>query len=1020
MRRYGISAPTAVALALLSALSPPATAQRAGPALMVKLGEKSEPLRLASVDTEVRIVGYLAETRMTMTFANPHARALAGDLYFPLPQGATVSGYALDVKGKLVDGVAVEKARARQVFEKIVRQGVDPGLVEWVKGNNFKTRVFPIPAKGTRTVRVDYVADLVDGRDGPAYHLPLTFRRKVGRFRLRVEVVQGTAQPIVREGGLANFKFAKWRRGYAAETVLADVALTKDLVVGLPDVAKQPVVVERGPDGQHYFCINDFPARPPEGPAARLGVPKLVTVLWDASGSRGRIDHKREIALLQSCLDFLACGRALPNAKFAGFDVDLVVFRDRAEPPKRFRWNNLNVRRGGVLYREDLRKVLHGMQYDGGTQMAAVSPPAGAERPDYYLLFTDGISNFGLEDPTDLGRPVYVFSADPVTNHPFLRYLAMKTGGEYFNLARLEDDAVLRSIGRPPYAFLSIASAGAKVDETYPRLVEPIQGRFTLVGRLTGEEARIKLNYGTKGKVLNSSDFTVSRATAGEGNLLRRFWAQKKVDDLQVFPRRNEERITEVGKRYSIVTPGTSLIVLESLEQYLEHHIAPPKSLPDMYAEYQRRMDTLEMQRKRKQAAKIDKVLAMWRDRVKWWQKEFTYPKDFKYTPPKAAKGRRAAAGGEGAAVPATATPDAAPAPRRPAARAGAPRPTAPPTPAGGRAAEEADTTAIAVNGVVAAGEDRARSGKARLGRPGVLIKPWDPKTPYLAALRAAPADKQLDVYMQQRKAFGTSPAFFLDCAEFFHQAGQDEPAVRVLSNVAELELENAALIRVLAHKLAQWDRLELAAMLFEKVLKLRPEEPQSYRDLALVLARREQYARAVELLWQVVTKRWDGRFPRIEAIVLMELNRLVPKAKAAGVDLEKLGLDPRLIKLLDCDVRVVLTWDADMTDIDLWVIEPSGEKVFYSHNRSTIGGRMSRDFTRGYGPEEYLLKKAMHGVYRIKVNYYGSSAAKLLGAVTLQADVFANFGRPNEQRKTLTLRLRTKKETVQIGEIEF
>ena len=301
-----------------------------------------------------------------------------------------------------------------------------------------------------------------------------------------------------------------------------------------------------------------------------------------------------------------------------------------------------------------------------------------------------------------------------------------------------------------------------------------------------------------------------------------------------------------------------------------------------------------------------------------------------------------------------------------------------------------------------------------------MLIKPWDPKTPYLAALRAAPADKQFDVYMQQRKAFGTSPAFFLDCAEFFHQAGRDEPAVQILSNVAELELENAALIRVLAHKLAQWDRIELAAMLFEEALKLRPEEPQSYRDLALVLARRQQYARALELLWQAVSKRWDGRFPEIEAIVLMELNRLVPKAKAAGVDLEKLGLDPRLIKLLDCDVRIVLTWDADMTDIDLWVVEPSGEKVFYSHNRSTIGGRMSRDFTRGYGPEEYFLKKAMHGVYRVKVNYYGSSAAKLLGAVTLQADVFANFGRPNEQRKTITLRLRTKKETVQIGEIEF
>ena len=28
--------------------------------------------------------------------------------------------------------------------------------------------------------------------------------------------------------------------------------------------------------------------------------------------------------------------------------------------------------------------------------------------------------------------------------------------------------------------------------------------------------------------------------------------------------------------------------------------------------------------------------------------------------------------------------------------------------------------------------------------------------------------------------------------------------------------------------------------------------------------------------------------------------------------------VDPRLVKLLDVDMRIVMTWDADMTDIDL------------------------------------------------------------------------------------------------------
>ena len=150
-----------------------------------------------------------------------------------------------------------------------------------------------------------------------------------------------------------------------------------------------------------------------------------------------------------------------------------------------------------------------------------------------------------------------------------------------------------------------------------------------------------------------------------------------------------------------------------------------------------------------------------------------------------------------------------------------------------------------------------------------------------------------------------------------------------------------------------------------------------------------------------------------------MELNTILAKAKRAGIkDLPY--VDERLVKLLDVDVRIILTWDADLTDIDLWIIEPSGEKAFYSHRRTTIGGNFSRDFTQGYGPEEYLVRKAMNGVYSIKTNFFGSSAQKLIGAVTLQVDVFTNYGRENEKRKSITLRLKDRKETVDIGEIEF
>jgi len=942
-----------------------------------------------------------------MTFANPHERALAGDLYFPLPEGTTISGYALDIEGQMVEGVVVEKDRGRQVFEKIVRQGIDPGLVEWVGGNNFKTRVFPIPARGSRTVRVEYVGELVQGSEGGLYHLPLNFEQEVGRFSLRVEVVKSEVEPRVQQGGLANFQFGKWRDSFVAETEMRDAVLTEDLIVALPEVERQRVLVEEDEEGTVHFAIFDSPSRPKLRKPER---PDRVAVLWDASGSRGRGEHERELRLLREYFGQFEKGE---------IEVELVLFRNGAEEPRSFA-----VERGNCAA---LIEALEGVAYDGGTQMGAISPVEGRELPDFYLLFSDGISNFGAEEPERFGRPVYILSADAQSNHPFLRYLAMRSGGAYFNLQRLEDREVIAGIGRTSFSFVDIDVKGAEVEATYPGLPQPVHGRFALAGRLVGEKAEVVLEYGVGGQVKKRSKYKISRKDVVRGDLVRRFWAQKKVEELSVFPKRNQAELVAVGKRYGLVTPGTSLIVLEDLGQYVEHRIRPPESLPEMRREYEEIVARQRHEEKRKKEDKLQYVLSLWKKRVEWWETEFEYPEDFEYEGDEgggrdgeamgAEDGERDSQGLLGRVLEAVGMGDgagnAAPAPMaeermmRTSAR---------------QVEYEREEMAELEHEMPAA--KSADSKKA--DEPAIAIEPWNPDTPYLEALRDADADERFAVYLKQREEHGRAPAFFLDCAGFFLEKGEERLGLQVLSNVAELELENAALLRVLAHRLAQLDRLDLSIRLFEQVLELKPEEPQSYRDLALALARRagvveerakEDYGRAIELLYEVVMKQWD-RFAEVEGIALMEINRLIPLAKDAGV--EGIPVDPRLVDLLDVDVRIALTWDADMTDMDLWVVEPSGEKAYYGHPLTTIGGRMSRDFTNGYGPEEYCLKKAQHGEYRIEANYFGSSAPSMSGAVTLQAEVFTNYGRPNEKRQAMTLRLSESKETFRIGVIEF
>ena len=131
-------------------------------------------------------------------------------------------------------------------------------------------------------------------------------------------------------------------------------------------------------------------------------------------------------------------------------------------------------------------------------------------------------------------------------------------------------------------------------------------------------------------------------------------------------------------------------------------------------------------------------------------------------------------------------------------------------------------------------------------------------------------------------------------------------------------------------------------------------------------------------------------------------------------------SLDKRLIKNMPNDVRVVIDWDADNCDIDLWVTDPNGEKCFYSNKLTKAGGRISSDFTGGYGPEDFNLKKALPGLYKVQIHYYSNRSQTLSGPVTVHAQMFTNYGRVNEVKKESTVRLTSNKEVIDIGEFEF
>lgn len=884
-----------------------------------------------------------------------------------------------------MDGVVVGKDKGRQVFETEVRKGIDPGLIEWTKGNTFKTRVFPIPARGTRTIRLGYVSEVIDSASGALYRLPLDYREPVGTFSVHVSVMKPAQKPIVSLGGPKGLSFDKTRYGFAAQASMQNVALTDDLVVSLPGLDTQPIHVEHAlpnaADQSVYFAIRDKVQVPATTPSLRA--PKRIALYWDASLSRANSDHKKQLAVLDGYLGSLS-GSAT---------VELVYLRDRAQSVRTFTLPG---------ERAALRSTLDSVAYDGGTQLGEIGVVGNA---DINLVVSDGLSTFGEERPTALRAPTYVLSGGTRANHALLRYLAMTTGGAYFNLQRVPVADAASAIGKQVFSFQRAEAKGAEIADLYPRLRTPVTGTFHMAGKLVDEKAIVIAYYGIGNKTMASRRFLVRRSDAVPGDMLRRYWAQKKIDELLVFPDANEDEITRVGKQYSIVTPNTSLIVLERIEQYVENDIRPPASLPEMRLAYDRAKKDRMIMIRDARADKLRKVIAMWDEEKAWWRKRYSYPANFRYRERNSKKRRPSSS-------------------RARPSRNGAPSSVL----MARRAPAEAESDAAPEAKAEAKKDDAARA-TGPTSEPDVQISAWNPDTPYASAIRNASARERFQVYVRQRRQHGTSPGFYLDSADIFRSNNQRNMALQVLSNLAELELENPALLRVLAHRLGQLAYFDLSVRTFEQVLSMRPEEPQSYRDLALLLARRAaltdrtqadrkaDYERALSLLAQVVMGEWQ-RFDRIEIIALTELNNILPKARALGI--ADTPVDKRLIAHLDMDVRIVMTWDADLTDMDLHVVEPSNEEAYFAHNQTTIGGRVSRDFTRGYGPEVYAVRRAMKGTYKIKTAFFGSSAAALTGAVTLQVDIFTNFGRANEQRKSITLRLTEKKETFEVGNIRF
>jgi tetratricopeptide (TPR) repeat protein len=952
------------------------------PALLVKKNDGdtvSVPLHISALKMDIKVIGNIATNTMELTFYNDLERILEGEFCFPLGEGQTVSDFGIETDGVMRDGVIVEKTKGRVVFESTVRKNIDPGLLEWTKGNNFKTRIYPIPSKGTKKIRISFTQELISGKNSFVYLQPMLFKDAIDEFSLRTEVLQQTVKPNSVENNLFFLEFESWDQSWIAEKTLHNFTPNQALSFEIPKSEKYKNVFlsTKEADGSNFFYFTIDP----ENFTRPKKMPSTLCLLWDVSGSGKLRNVTKELEILDTY--FKKLGKA---------QIKLVTFSNEIHLEKDFEINSGNW--------QALKSSLEAQQFDGATQLGAID--LNKYNVEEVLFCSDGLSTFGEAEIKLSKAPIFSISSSQSADYSMLKYISQTSGGSFINLLKDTKEQAIKTLSTQAYHFINASSKIGEVTQLYPSIPTDVKKTFAMSGKMKGLESEVILNFGFGNEIVYTTSVKIKKETTTKVNFVKRIWAEKKINELDLRYEKNKGDITELGKANSIVTRNTSLIVLDRLEDYIANEIVPPTV--EWQKQYYSAIKQKQMNTIVEEKEHLTDVITIFNERSKWWDKNYKYKK---YS----GTGEHNKFGLTYSFSNITAVSDSV-------------------TFASNNYSTSASLNESGTN-VVNSNLNQSNR-ESEIGytiertkdepiitkqEAEINLKNWDPKTPYMNKLKKAPLQNMYATYLEIRETYKDQPAFFLDAGTYFIKKGDKKNGLRILSNLAEVVSEDHKTLRVLAHKLQQLGYVDLAITTFREVLNLREEEPQSYRDLGLALAEKKRYQEAVDMLCKVVNKSWDNRFPEIEVLTAVEINNLIT---LSGNKVDLHSLDKRLIKEMPVDIRIVINWDSDNCDMDLWVTDPEKEVCMYDHNLTLNGGRISKDFTGGYGPEEFVVKKALNGKYLIQVNYFGTREQTLFGPTTVQAELYTNYGKPNQKKREITLRLKENKEVIDIGTLAF
>jgi len=563
------------------------TARAHALALLVPTDVQYEPLELESQIMEAKIDNQTAQTRIKQVFFNRYGRPIEAIYLQPIPKGAHVTDFVMEMNGKKVRGEVLEKEKARAIYTDIVRRMRDPGLIEYVDQEIFRASVFPIPPNGRQQLEITVTHLLPLDNGVVEYSWPFDAPRAIrqrgratapGEFDVKLAI---TSKVPIKAVYSPTHKVRIEREGEKQAVVRLDETpgreepifkcyyTLSDKAVGLNALTTRP----EGEDGTFLLLIS---------PSKFYDEAKLppvdFTFILDTSGSMGDDD---KIGAAKKALRY--CLGSLRNVDA----FNIIRFSTEVEPfePNFIDANEENVKRAKVF--------VDGLRASGGTNIdgalaAALGQKPRKDRLHTILFITDGMPTVGItnvdqiltnvEKNNQQRLRVFACGVGYDVNTKLLDRVAEKTRSVAQYIRPKEDLEVSVSqlfdkISRPVLTDLRIEWGELKVRDVYPKELPDlfagtqltVFGRYkdggeraiTLAGKVGGEEKK----FVYEAKFPTEAD--------SEHAFIQTLWATRRVgyllDQIRVNGESAELRdeVVQLAKKHGIVTPYTSYLVQE-------------------------------------------------------------------------------------------------------------------------------------------------------------------------------------------------------------------------------------------------------------------------------------------------------------------------------------------------------------------------------------------------------------------------------------------------------------------------